>query len=211
MAIAVEPPDMRKPRLRFREFLLLITLASLITATLAMRARTADPRYAPPHPAALALQLRRYLGDATEFIELTKRSMEMCPPISETWAAGCDVRIMPFSLTDLRDFPTEGKNLLIVADCNGPLWFRMFDSEGKIAVDHSEGSHRGLDGFRKVLEGIWPPHELTAAEKRWIINSVTPFVKDHRTYLEARLKEWEAGYVEALAKAEEYERLALRP
>jgi hypothetical protein len=50
---------MRNLRLRFREFLLLITLASLIAAALAMRARTAYERSTPPHPAVLALQVRR--------------------------------------------------------------------------------------------------------------------------------------------------------
>jgi hypothetical protein len=218
MAIPVTPveaPAMRKLRLRFREFLLLVTLASLITAALTIRARTADQKYAPPHPAMRAHQVRQsYIHN----IEFTKRWMEMCPQISETWAAGCDVRIMPFSVTDGRDFPTERKSLLIWADSFGTLWFRMSDGEGKIfdgevkiAVERMEGSHRGFDGFHKVLEGLWPPHELTAAEKRWIIDSVTPFVNDYRTDLAARLKALEAGYAEALAKAEEYERPARRP
>jgi hypothetical protein len=207
---SIEAPAMRKLRLRFREFLVLTVLASLITAAFAIRARTAYQKPAPDH-ALLAHQIRFSLRSAPDDIKAAKRKMEMYPPISEAWAAGCDVRIMPSSLTDPADIPTEGKNLILVADFHGPLSFRMFDGEGKIAVEHWEGSHPDFDHFRKVLEGLWPPHELTGAEKRWIIASVTSFVNDYRATLPARVKELEAGYAEALAKAEHHERLARRP
>src|SRR5262249_25253948 len=160
-------PAMRKLRLRFREFLLLTLLASLITAAFAIRARTAYQASAPDH-ALLAHQIRQLLKYTHDEIKAAKRRMEMYPPISPAWAAGCDVRILPSPVADLRDIPTEGRNLIVVADFHGPLWFRMFDGEGKIAVEHSEGSHPNFGHFRRVLlEGLWPPHELAEAEKRW--------------------------------------------
>jgi hypothetical protein len=207
---------MRKLRFRFREFLLLTLLASLITAAFAIRAKTAYQTSAPDHAllaghhALLARQIRRSLKSAPDEVEAAKRRMEMYPPISTAWAAGCDVRILSSSLTDLGDIPTEGKNLILVADFHGPLWFRMFDGEGKIVVEHSERSHPDFDHFRKSLEDLWPPHELTGEEKRWIIASATSFVNDYRATLPG-VKELEAGYAKALAEAEHHERLARRP
>jgi hypothetical protein len=60
------------------------------------------------------------------------------------------------------------------------------------------------------MEDLWPPHELTGEEKRWIIASATSFVNDHRATLPG-VKELEAAYAAALAEAEHHERLARRP
>jgi hypothetical protein len=105
---------MRKLRLRFREFLLLTVLASLITAAFAIRARTADREVAHGH-AARADRVRVEAKYLAERIEFARRKLEMAPTLSQDWADGCDLRLMP-SVIQAGDMPAEGKDLVVVAE-----------------------------------------------------------------------------------------------
>ena len=81
--------------------------------------------------------------------------------------ARCDVRLMPAAL-DKNDMPT-GKNLVVVAVVNGVLHIRMFDGNGKMVIDVDEkrlrDRARQIEGLKRQLAGLWPPHELTGSEK----------------------------------------------
>ena len=109
-------------------------------------------------------------------------------PDSGTIAAGYgvpgfDLRLMPV-LNDVSGIPTEGKNLIIVTAVNNVLHFRIFDSDGKMAVDTDEESlteqAQQIEDLRKQLKSLWPPHEITWSEKNRIITAVTSIVGYNR-------------------------------
>ncbi|QJX00164.1 efflux RND transporter permease subunit [Frigoriglobus tundricola] len=80
--------------------------------------------------------------------------------------------------------PADHKNLLVVANENDKLQFRQFDDEGKLVVDTGEKwlpNRAGLIAdVRKQLQGLRPPHELTAAEKDRVVAAVLPVVRHLR-------------------------------
>jgi DNA-directed RNA polymerase specialized sigma24 family protein len=86
------------------------------------------------------------------------------------------------SVKDVRDIPTEGKNLIILATVDNLFHFRIFDGHGKVVVDTDERRLKEqagrIDDLRKRLENLWPPHELTGSEKVQVIDAVTSIV-DH--------------------------------
>jgi hypothetical protein len=202
-----EDPAMRKPRVRLREFLLTTTLASLVTAAFAIRARTAHLESAQVH-AFLAHRERVSVKWWEDHIKDAKKYLEVTPPISGDRAAGCDLRLMP-SVKDVGDIPTAGKDLIIVADVDGVLYFRMFDGDGKIVVDWAEGLQ--ADNLMGQFVGLWPPHELTGIEKARVITAVTSILGASRAKVQASVRSMQAMHVEAIAKAEHHEQLARRP
>ena len=74
-----------------------------------------------------------------------------------------------YSLNDVSAIPTEGKDLIIVAEVNNVLHFRIFDGNGKRVVDTDEQrlteQARQIKDLRKQLASLWPPHELTRSDK----------------------------------------------
>jgi hypothetical protein len=204
---SIEDPAMRKPRVRLREFLLLTTLASLVTAAFAIRARTANLESAQEH-ALHAHQERLSVKWWEDHIISAKKYLKETPPISLDWAARCDLRLMP-SVKGEGDIPTEGKDLIVVADEYGVFRFRMFDGHGKIVVDWAEGLH--ADDLKKQFMSLWPPHELTGSEKARIITAVTSILDASRATVQANLRSMQAMHAEAIAKADHHEQLARRP
>ncbi len=95
------------------------------------------------------------------------------------WSEGCDLRLIA-SLKDVRDIPAKGKSLIIVADLGNRLHFRLFDRDGKVVLDADEkglpGQSRLVEDLRKQLEGLWPPHALSASEKDRTIPVVSSIV-----------------------------------
>jgi hypothetical protein len=83
-----------------------------------------------------------------------------------------------------------GKNLITVIDVNNVLHFRVFDGDGKTVVQTDEkkleARHvsapnlnemtRQLDQIKRQLKALWPPHNLTAIEKRKIIALVRAII-----------------------------------
>ncbi len=197
-------------RLRLREFLLLVMLASLVAASFAMRVRTADLEVAHGY-AARAHAARVEAKYLAEQIKFERRRLEMAPTLSEDWAAGCDLRLMP-SVIKEGDILAEGENLVVVAEFgDDSLWFRVFDGAGKRVVDHVEAYHPGLMAFKQGLERLRPPHELTRSEKALVIAAVATFVNDYRETLQASIEKAQVAHAEMLAEAERLERLSRPP
>ncbi len=92
---------------------------------------------------------------------------------------GCRLRLMS-AVEGVSDIPTDGKNLIVVADANPALHFRIFDGRGKVAVDTDDLSlpdqTRQIEGLRKQLDAFSPDHDLTRREKRRIIKQISSIV-----------------------------------
>ncbi len=90
-----------------------------------------------------------------------------------------DLRLMP-AVSRVDDIPTEGKNLIIVAEVNHVLHFRILDGDGKKVIDTNEKQlteqARPIADLRKQLESLWPPRELAKIDKDRMIAAVTSIV-----------------------------------
>jgi len=79
-----------------------------------------------------------------------------------------DLRLMS-SLNDVSDIPTEGKGLIVVAKVNNVLHFRIFDGDGKVVVDTDDKKlpeqRQHIEDLKKLLERLWPRHELSRVDK----------------------------------------------
>ena len=113
--------------------------------------------------------------------DLWKREKIQLPDLD-----GFDLRLMS-SLNDVRGIPTKGKDLIIVAEVNNVLHFRIFDGDGKVVVDTDEQrlteQARQIKDLRKQLESLWPPHKLTGSDKGRVVTAVTSIVG--HTHLDA--------------------------
>jgi DNA-directed RNA polymerase specialized sigma24 family protein len=96
---------------------------------------------------------------------------------------GYDLRLMSL-VKDTSGIPTTGESLIIVAAVDHVLHFRGFAGDGKAIVDTDEKrlTHlaRQIEDFRKQLESLWPPHELSKSEKAQVIEAVTSIVGQTR-------------------------------
>ena len=94
-----------------------------------------------------------------------------------------DVRLLP-SLKDVREIPRQGKDLLIVAEVDHVLHFRMFNRAGHMAGNNFETGlpyrARQIEDLRKLLVGLWPPHQLSESEKGRVITAVASILPDTR-------------------------------
>jgi hypothetical protein len=90
-----------------------------------------------------------------------------------------DLRLMP-ALNHLTGIPTQGKNLIIVADVKGVLHFRIFDRDGKAIVDTDETKlakqAQQIQEFGQQLQSLWPLPEVTGSEKDRVIADVTSII-----------------------------------
>ena len=73
--------------------------------------------------------------------------------------------------------PTTGNKLVIIAaDNNGQLHFRIFDADGKRVLDTDETKiavpAEAITALKQQLAGLWPPHVLTADEKAGVVVAV---------------------------------------
>jgi hypothetical protein len=84
----------------------------------------------------------------------------------------CELQLM-LDVHDAGEIPTEGKNLLILADVDGMLHFRVFEGHGKVDEDTDElkltNQARKIEDLWKQLESVRPPHELSKKKKRRLI------------------------------------------
>jgi hypothetical protein len=90
-----------------------------------------------------------------------------------------DLRLMP-EVNGVGLIPTEGKNLIVVADVDRVLHFRIFDGDGDMVVDTDEKRVTERVGpiadLRNQLSRSWPPHELTRYEVGRVITAVISMV-----------------------------------
>jgi RNA polymerase sigma factor (sigma-70 family) len=86
-----------------------------------------------------------------------------------------ELRLMP-AVKEVGGIPTEGKNLVIVADVDHVLHFRIFDRAGKMVADTDEkkptAQRMWVEFLRQLVPKWWPPHELTRSQKQQIITAV---------------------------------------
>jgi hypothetical protein len=94
-------------------------------------------------------------------------------------AVESDLSLMS-AVSDMSDVPKLGKNVVIVADVDHVLHFRIFDRDGRMIVNTDEkrlkGQARQIEELRKQLKNLWPPRELTENEKCEVITAVTSIV-----------------------------------
>jgi hypothetical protein len=101
-----------------------------------------------------------------------------------------NLQLLP-KVYDVKEIPAEGKDLVIVAAVGQALHFRIFDDGGHKVVETDEATlkeqtpkdeesqaelGRRIEGLKKTLEPLWPPHVSTPAEKVQIIFAVLPLV-----------------------------------
>ena len=88
--------------------------------------------------------------------------------------------LLLISSKDLSDIPTKSKSLIIVADVDHVLHFRIFDGDGRMVLDTDEKKMpelaRPIDELRTQLAGAWPPHRLKTFEKQGVVCAVTSLV-----------------------------------
>jgi hypothetical protein len=133
--------------------------------------------------------------------------METTLRILEDRAASCDLRLMP-SVKSVGDITAEGRDLIIVADVPDLLVFRMYDGDGKIALDWAVGLQTDYQNLKGQLVSLWPPHEMTGIEKARAIDVITSYIA---TVLRTNVNGIRAMHTKAIAEAERHERLAHRP
>jgi hypothetical protein len=89
-----------------------------------------------------------------------------------------DLRVI--AVQDVSGIPTKGKNLIVVANINNVLHFRLFDEDGNTVVDTDEAKLPTQVGpiadLKKQLQNLWPDHLLTQEENCQIITSVASIV-----------------------------------
>ena len=198
---------MPRIRLRFREFLLVITLVSLITASYAIRARLAQWDFLEEQDRRIHLT-RSSARAWKEQIDRMQGMLADFPTSSDSWADVYDLRLIP-EVKDIVEVPAKGKNLIVVARIGGNLEIRLFDGRGRMVVDIYEPGY--TRAFEEGLEALWPPHELTNDERRRAIAGVASIVDAARSRLRRDLGRIRAQHAKLVADAEEQERLAGRP
>ncbi len=104
---------------------------------------------------------------------------EQIEPLLKNLGSGYDVLLVQ-ALTAVSGMPTAGKNLVIVAEVDHVLHFRIFDGDGKRVVDTAENrlpdKARQIEDLRKQLATLWPPYELSKIDKDRTTTSVTSIV-----------------------------------
>ena len=92
---------------------------------------------------------------------------------------GCDLRLMS-SVNDVNSIPTEGKNLIIVANVQDVLHFGVFAADGKRVVDTDESQlpdkATQIAKLKSLLSDLWGVPELPQGDKERIISAVTSIV-----------------------------------
>ena len=92
---------------------------------------------------------------------------------------GYDLRLMS-PVEAERDIPTEGKSLIIVADVRGTLHFRIFEADGRRAVDTDESELADkaapIAELKQILSGLWQAPQLSQSDKDRVRDAVTSIV-----------------------------------
>ena len=105
------------------------------------------------------------------------------PKIEASWKTpgpnALDLRLMS-SVNDVREIPTAGERLIVVAAVDHVLHFRIFDDHGKIVVNTDEKrlpeQAPRIEYLRKQLEYLWPPQTPTRSERNQVNATVAPIV-----------------------------------
>jgi hypothetical protein len=92
---------------------------------------------------------------------------------------GKGLTLLP-TLNDVNGMPQTGRNLVVIAEVNQALHFRIFDSDGTKAVDTNEASLMGkgqeIGELKELLKRSWPPKALEGPEKDRLFKRATALV-----------------------------------
>jgi hypothetical protein len=200
-------PPRRRFRLRFREFLLLVTLASMIAAAFALRFKVVRDEDALDHLFNHAHRARasaEWWGK--QVAEATKRLDER-PKIAEEWLAGCAVKLLP-TKRNPKSFAATGKTLAVALDPDASsIWIGAFDEKGKLFLEHFDDS-REMHALLGRL--AWPltTIELTGGAKRATVDLVAAIFARYEHDLQEGLKTTRAQLAHEIAEAERHEQQA---
>ena len=82
------------------------------------------------------------------------------------------------SVENVTQLPQTGEDVVVIADVNNRLHFRIFDSEGKIILNDGESElpqfQNEIDQVRKDLGDLWNQPELSDENKADILKTITP-------------------------------------
>jgi CNT family concentrative nucleoside transporter len=90
-----------------------------------------------------------------------------------------DLRLMP-GLKDVKEIPSWGKDLVIVADVDHVLQIRVFGGAGNVLVDTDETrlADKGpqIKDLRKRIEDLWSPHASSPGDRTQVVGMVNAIV-----------------------------------
>jgi hypothetical protein len=200
-------PSRRRFRLRFREFLLFVALASILAATVAVRLRTVRVAEAEDHLTA-AHWVRWSAQGWKDRMEREEKRLGEWPNITEEWLAGCGVRLLPTDRPP-RSFAATGKTLAVALELyHAPsIWIGVFDEEGKLILEHSDAS-REMHALLGRLARPETAVELTGADKQATVDLVAAIFARYEHDLQEDLKTTRARLAHEITEAERHEREA---
>lgn len=206
-------------RVGLRGFLLIVTLGSLIAASLAMRSRSTTMQSTLDY-AVEADRLRTQARVARAHAEeIEGQFRRMAPaPLAADWAAGCTLQILPTS-DNRAEIPLEGRRLVLIGDINEGIWIRVFDDEGRRVVDMPPGFFvyhtpigTRVNALRVRLSQLAPPHIPTEAERAEVLAETASIVNTCRPiaaeYLATYRERTKAEHARMIAEAERLEALS---
>jgi multidrug efflux pump subunit AcrA (membrane-fusion protein) len=113
-----------------------------------------------------------YVVDRTDIV----RVFVDVPESDANYVHGCDLRLMP-SLKQVRELPSEGRDLIIVARGKNGLHFRIFDSTGRRVVNSAESEladkARQVAELKSLLAESWDDHRLSPLHKDKILAAIS--------------------------------------
>jgi len=206
---AVAPkPARRRFRLRFREFLLLVTLASMVVAAFALRFKTVRDEEAVDHLFYYARRSRASAEWWKDRIERETKRLDARPKVSEEWLAGCEAKLLPPD-RDPAGAVATGKSLFIALNTSyvPSIWIGVFDEEGKLIFEHLDACQPMHDLLRPLARPD-ATVELTGVDKQSAVALVAAILADYEHYLQEGLKTARSQLTREIAEAERHEREA---
>ena len=88
-----------------------------------------------------------------------------------------DLLLMP-SVKDANSIPVWGKDLVVVAEVDHVLHFRVFGGDGSVRVDTDEterlskATYPDIGTLKQRIAGFWPPHVMSPSERSEVISLV---------------------------------------
>jgi multidrug efflux pump subunit AcrA (membrane-fusion protein) len=93
---------------------------------------------------------------------------EEIEPLLKNLGSGYDVKLMP-ALNDESSIPRSARNLVVVADVDHVMHFRIFDGDGKRVVDTDQtrliDKARQIQNLKEQLDSLWSAQELNKVDK----------------------------------------------
>jgi multidrug efflux pump subunit AcrA (membrane-fusion protein) len=132
---------------------------------------TGDPTAMPdaPHLSPSGAAAPIYVIDRTDIV----RVFIDIPEGDADYVHGSDLRLMP-TLKDVRELPSTGREMVVLARVQDALHVRIFDSDSKAVVDAketemSDKNAKDLDGLKAVLQDAWGAPRVSPLDKDRIL------------------------------------------